>query len=546
MLTIFFALCEVMSSCVKRSKNTPSQRESESRRKPKPRRIHSTAPVWPHNAQSTADEERAESSTYHGFSDVHGVRTSTPRVNLDLGHPFDVSFSTAPSSPANHRRSFADYELPIDWQLDYEEIPSNFPSGEGIVRTVKHAHTSELFVIKTVPAKKRSNGYYELPQEVKALAWHLRQHNNIIDFRGFDLRFARGKHAVCDILLEYCDGGDLHDFCNYWRSVGVYVPSMFVLHFIASMSDALAFLHLGRSPLREHDGERRYDQFHAHAVLHQDIKLENVFLRFSTDSQHGMPDIVLGDFGYACPADATRGVYGTPGLYPPEAQAVAALSQTHPILCDLKLRRRILTAASDVYTFGAALYTLLTNEDFDNRDFPAGVAAPPRLARDVTRSNLGHMPSMLQMLQECLAEEPGARCTTEDLWASAPSMKRAVTALYEAGQRVPLQAYGNPDADRFGRSRSSNSSGVSAAFDEDVGSRTEDVSHRSGFTEDFCWCPRHRSFSFRRPGSQCLKDSVVERELVGVGERESSGQVGEGAERSREAVARARSYSATV
>ncbi len=104
---------------------------------------------------------------------------------------------------------------------------------------------------------------------------------------------------------------------------------------------------------------------HAAGLVHRDVKPANVLLEPTTD---GFPDVRLGDFGIATPADAPRltqlhGVIGTPGYLSPEA-----VSGADP------------DPRQDLYAVGAVLVEMLTGAKPSRTE---AVSVPPGLPWEV-------------------------------------------------------------------------------------------------------------------------------------------------------------------
>ncbi len=87
--------------------------------------------------------------------------------------------------------------------------------------------------------------------------------------------------AIC---TEFCNGGDLRGLYRFYNSeFGPKTPEILIWKFTADMCDTLSFL-----------GENN--------IEHKDIWPQNIFLRYPDDNfREGLPDFVLGDFGWAVP-----------------------------------------------------------------------------------------------------------------------------------------------------------------------------------------------------------------------------------------------------
>src|SRR4051794_13467158 len=122
---------------------------------------------------------------------------------------------------------------------------------------------------------------------------------------------------------------------------------------------------------------------HQHGLVHGDVSLDNLLL-----SVDGTTKLV--DFGLAAPAGTTGGVAATPAFASPEVITGGPR-----------------TAASDVYSAGAVLWTLLAGRPpFPGSDVAAVLRAhveqpPPRLE--------GHGPDLADLLDRALAKDPARR-----------------------------------------------------------------------------------------------------------------------------------------
>ncbi|KAK5134910.1 hypothetical protein LTR08_006000 [Meristemomyces frigidus] len=465
-------------------------------------------------------------------------------------HPRDLTdFQTdILRSPATHTDNFTDSETHLPDEPDDQptqastssqeiEVVRKFgESGEGQAMLVKQRKTGELFVLKEITvSKKCAAGHGKLPGEVKAFTQHLqKRHPNIVVFHSFNLfpdEDPSASHGFCEIVLEYCSGGDLADYCGNLFDRQLYTAPLFVLHFIASMSDALAFIHLGCGPSGV--GSLEAPPSNHQPFIHCDIKPNNVFLRWTESSEHGMPTIVLGDWGFSTLERKSTGVCGTPGILPPEAIRVWDYCDTNPEAHRIAQRSQILTCASDVYTFGATLYTLAFTKNFDNSSFGSSSSdggnpfEPPGLVEDFAATTLARFPAVLETMQRSLAEHPSQRVTTAELRNVVPMIKQLIARLYAAGVRwtdcaprrqmlfTPSDLMSTPavsasmPASSPASSLTSTKGMPSKREVTDSTDQTASVSRISGFADEFCWCANHRSLSGHRPGPDCVREPSV-------------------------------------
>lgn len=190
-------------------------------------------------------------------------------------------------------RNIPDHTLPTHHQY-VKEIGEG---GEGLVSLWRRKVDNGLVAVKLV----RRTSSKVMSDEARALGL-IGSHPRIINATSLFLEAPTPKFDT--LMLEYCSGGDLHDLhdrivCKEGRSV----PEGFLWHLFLQLTEALAFLHegVGASPPNQNPDPANWP-----VIVHQDIKLENIFLTKALryDMQSGTwPDVKLADFGYAVSPD---------------------------------------------------------------------------------------------------------------------------------------------------------------------------------------------------------------------------------------------------
>ncbi|KAK5759688.1 hypothetical protein LTS12_010205 [Elasticomyces elasticus] len=453
------------------------------------------------------DLETGLSQGYGTFDEVHDEDPEAPQPIPQLLHvtkrakpfnPAPSSFYSRPVSLPSRRATSSPpqsmlLESPTTSQdeeetsppaAEYQTLHTFGESGEGQVRVVKEKATAELFVIKTLRTRTRKDGTFKMPNEVAMLTLHLEDHLNIIQC--YDYSYGGSpENTFCHLLLEYCSGGDLVDFCAHWRKLQYFqgikhVPEMFIMHFLASMADALEYLHLERK------------------VIHRDIKPANIFLRWSGTLTYGMPDVVLSDFGFSCfeSGPDNYGIAGTPGSYEPHL-TVLELRKNDPVAWEKVWDAKYMSYHSDMYCLGATLYELIFLDGFDNTRM---TYSPTELAQRFNRGPYTRSPWMLNILTGCLAEDPKDRLTTGELVHAAKGMKAALRAMVDAGVRMPANSWPTMqlDCDRVQappQPSQHTSAGASAGDEVPIAGSSDSCR--------VCWCENHGAMSLRRPKLGC-------------------------------------------
>lgn len=160
----------------------------------------------------------------------------------------------------------------LQTRCDNSEIESD-------VVLVKSLDDNKLYVRKTVELTECSAT--GIPNEIEFnlsfdLIPRVKEITKYVDPSGLE-----NYWAIC---TEFCNGGDLRGLLNiYCEDKRSAMPEILIWKFVADFCKILNFL-----------GENN--------VEHKDIWPQNIFLRYSEENlDDGLPDFVLGDFGWAVP-----------------------------------------------------------------------------------------------------------------------------------------------------------------------------------------------------------------------------------------------------
>jgi PAS domain-containing protein len=275
-------------------------------------------------------------------------------VGLDPSGFADVSETPAPDRQAGARTGdLIGGRYVVEGQLGR--------GGMGRVMRVRHSALGKVFALKLIKSTIATNPkiremFYREARLASAFS-----HDNICSIVDFGQDEAFGLFMVMELL----EGQTVH---HKLRQGGKLSPKV-ACDILWQVADAVRFIH-------------------ARAILHGDIKTENIFL-VKTATQRRL--VKLLDFGLARPDLArVEGVDGTPEYLAPERQDGAPASQ-----------------ASDIYALGVVFFELLTGR----------VPFTGEIAEVLRAHKVSPLPAPSQLVSEPLDERADAlvaRATAKD------------------------------------------------------------------------------------------------------------------------------------
>lgn len=439
--------------------------------------------------------EKAESvqSVFHDFDGVH------PATEIDVFDGSDEADNVVQGVYTKVLGPIADNDdWTGPWKRHFDTLHNLANGAQGTVQLCKRRTTGNLFVVKSIVLDEVDKHTRQLEDaaEFTILAQRLGPHPNIVF-----LQFARLDYDLDDLptrrlFYEFCSGGDLGGFIRRWRKYDRPVPDLFIYHVLATMSAALAYLHGGLRRQSDGTGWAVCPKHTGEIVLHRDIKPQNIFLRFPGANDHGLPDVVLGDFGFASTESDNFGAVGTPDWFPPEVGAVWALRDVDEDAYFRLQDGKVMSPATDVYGLGLVAHHLMTCEYFiDDPDSARlgngpGVDYPNRLWAGV---------------RWMLERQPVLRLPTAYLDRFSDAMAAQVDAEVAAGHIMPLDSWDDPpgwlDEDSVFSDRGLtppppvSGSAVAGAEPEEV--------------DELCVCPNYHSVSLPGAGPGCISDTSL-------------------------------------
>ncbi|KAF3481998.1 G2-specific serine/threonine protein kinase [Arthroderma uncinatum] len=115
-----------------------------------------------------------------------------------------------------------------------------------------------------------------------------------------------------EIFLEFCDLGTLDYFKQWMATTEAPIPEAFLWHVFRQLIRALSYMQTGLRNDRDIINEDVPDKNGWNAILHRDIKLDNIFIK-SPDVAGEYPIIKFGDFGMSVSKKDLKMPFATSG-----------------------------------------------------------------------------------------------------------------------------------------------------------------------------------------------------------------------------------------
>ncbi|SMQ53050.1 unnamed protein product [Zymoseptoria tritici ST99CH_1A5] len=287
--------------------------------------------------------------------------------------------------------------------------------------------TGEDLVIKQLKCRQ-VNGESVIPNEAKIVSQHLAPHPNIMAVRNVHMAEDGEHFPYANVVMEHCKAGDLLDFLYAFQCRGTPVPAAFILHFVASMVDALTFIHAGHIGWDPVSGKPIIAHPDQAAVLHRDIKPDNIFMQWRETSRHGMPDIILADFGLAALESDNVGINGTPGYWAPEVHNADLSAERFDSPHAPADWPQVCSKASDMYSFALTLFELMTLRRYQPGE---------DIRTAFNDSTVSHHEEILIVLEKCLVEAPEKRESADAFHFVSHAFKQRLQNWDDQGDRIP-------------------------------------------------------------------------------------------------------------
>jgi Tol biopolymer transport system component len=264
--------------------------------------------------------------------------------------------------------------------------------GMGEVYRAKDTRLGRTVAIKVLPAGAAADPERRrrFEQEARAASALNHPHICVLYDIGFDSPSTSSGQAVDFLVMEYLEGQTLAE-----RLTKGPLPLDQALQVAVQIADAL-------------------DKAHRQGIIHRDLKPGNVMLTKTGAARQGSPQAKLLDFGLAklkgSGATTMAALSALPTQESPVTQKGTILG-TLAYMAPEQLEGKEADARSDLFSFGAVLYEVLTGKRAFEGTSPASVITAIMSSDPPLLTALQPMtpPALDQLVKRCLAKDPDAR-----------------------------------------------------------------------------------------------------------------------------------------
>lgn len=249
-------------------------------------------------------------------------------------------------------------------------------------------HTEDLKVLKKVNMSKLSNSHIRRVRDEAKIMSRL-SHKHIVKYHSsFELEEVENSRLISNlyIVMEYCEGGDLHRLVASSRSKGKYLREEQIWKLFIQIALGLEFIH-------------------KNSIIHRDLKPLNLFLDRDEN-------VKIGDLGVARLVSSQESLafsfVGTPYYLSPE-------------IC----RNQPYDYKSDVWSLGCVLYELaMLRPPFQGKNQGALILNIVYGQLDPVKSRFSK--ELRGVINQLLSKSPRSRPSIEDLISKGPVYEKAV------------------------------------------------------------------------------------------------------------------------
>jgi TolB-like protein/Tfp pilus assembly protein PilF len=287
----------------------------------------------------------------------------------------------------------------------YEVVDALGAGGMGEVYRARDTRLNRTVAIKVLPPQVAHDPQARQRFEREARAIAALNHPHICTLHDFGHQEESAASGPVDYLvMEYLDGETLAA-----RLEKGALPIAEALRYASQIATAL-------------------DKAHRAGITHRDLKPGNIFL-VRNEGAAALPDVKLLDFGLAKASGLPAGD-GT-SASATDLTTPGAIVGTVPYMAPEQLAGRDTDARTDIFSFGAVLYEMVTGRRAFAGDSQASVIAAILDREPAPPSTLAPVPSEFDpLVRRCVAKNPG------DRYQSARELLHEIEALERGSSRA--------------------------------------------------------------------------------------------------------------